>query len=119
MSIIASTYQLLYYSDGYYSYTYTYTYIHLTKHTYQPKWAPPKATKHRIMNGPMGSGTAAPQLEHVRIDLSTVHRPLPKLTSEGFMSSCCPCLLYGKVSSRMDDPALKEYSHMNGSVSRP
>ncbi|KAH8432386.1 PLAC8 family protein [Aspergillus melleus] len=50
------------------------------------------------MNGPLASGAAVPHAEHVR-----------------FKAACCPCFLYGKVSSRLDDPALKEYSHMNGS----
>ncbi|THC88747.1 hypothetical protein EYZ11_011811 [Aspergillus tanneri] len=31
-----------------------------------------------------------------------------------FTACCCPCLLFGKTQSRMEDPALKEYSHMNG-----
>ncbi|KAJ5526582.1 cell number regulator 11 [Penicillium frequentans] len=27
---------------------------------------------------------------------------------------CCPCALLGRTSSRLEDPALKEYSYMNG-----
>ncbi|KAL4909656.1 PLAC8 family-domain-containing protein [Aspergillus multicolor] len=36
-----------------------------------------------------------------------------------FMSWCCPCMLYGKQSERLEDPGLKEGSNVNGDVSLP
>lgn len=37
----------------------------------------------------------------------------------GLVGSLCPCSLYGRIAQRLEDPALKQGSCVNGNVSLP
>jgi hypothetical protein len=39
-----------------------------------------------------------------------------KLTNTGLMGWCCPCILFGKTQSRLEDPSLTNYSPINDNV---